>query len=489
VWDDEADGDTVGIQPSWDPTDGTGDLQMATTTFATPIAMTSGSNVSFIYTASNNGGDFQVILHFTDGSSVTLDCNAPDWFADFDPLVSPPFGGLEWQYNLPGPLSEGDGFAGTKAQDAAVHGEPLTIVEAGASRATINSGLGFDIAGKSLDSITFDATQFNIFNPEAAIEVFGLIVNGDNVPLDFNWNGTAQPEEINSADVDQPDGYRSIGDRGLTVNDADSIGGGDGQVVTESHTYQLETDAGVVDTIMVGTRSRPLDDVDDTDDYGIPPAWDVTGGTGVLLSWTTVLGSPIAMSDESSIGLLYDASEGGGNFNMTLEFADASTVTVTLHAPDWFANGDHVADAPGAGVASQMVLAGPLSDGDGYEATSNTDLAVRGSPLNVTEAVVTADSLMSGLGFDVAGKTLTGVTFDSGFTGAQAVGIYAMSHSEGEAGCEADVNNDGSLDFFDVQLVLNWYSSGDLRADFTNDGVLDFFDIQRYLNLYSAGCP
>lgn len=488
TWDDVADGDTKGIAPSWDPTGGTGNLLTATTTFDSPIAMNTSSNFSIIYTASNGGGDFQVTLNFTDSTSVTIDCNAPDWFADFDPLVTPPFGGLEWSYNLPGNLSGGDGFAGTKAQDAAVNGEPLAIIEAGASQFTINSGLGFDIAGKSLESITFDANQFNLFNPNAAVEIFGLIVNGVNVPLDFNWNGISQPEEINAADTDSPTGYRSIGDRGLTVEDAESVGGGEGEVVTDNMTYHLAMAADAVDTIMVGTRSRVWDDVNDFDDYGVVPAWDVSGGTGVIPSWTSVLTTPMPMSSGSKLGLLYDASEGGGNFDMTLEFTDSTSVTVTLHAPDWFADGNGTANAPLAGVESQTVLAGPQSGGDGFASTQNTDLAVRGNPLNVTEAVVSADSLMTGLGFDVAGKSLAFITFDSGFGGSQAVGIYAAALSDGGNDCQVDVNNDGVIDFFDLQLFLNWYATGNLNADFANDGVLDFFDLQSFLNLYSAGC-
>jgi hypothetical protein len=55
--------------------------------------------------------------------------------------------------------------------------------------------------------------------------------------------------------------------------------------------------------------------------------------------------------------------------------------------------------------------------------------------------------------------------------------------------CPPDLNDDGRLDFFDLQVFLNWYASGDLQADFISDGILDFFDVQQYLNLYSAGCP
>ncbi|MBX3322948.1 MAG: hypothetical protein KF757_08155 [Phycisphaeraceae bacterium] len=55
--------------------------------------------------------------------------------------------------------------------------------------------------------------------------------------------------------------------------------------------------------------------------------------------------------------------------------------------------------------------------------------------------------------------------------------------------CLADINGDGTLDFFDVQLFLSLYAAGNFAADFTGDGTLDFFDVQAFLNLYAAGCP
>lgn len=57
------------------------------------------------------------------------------------------------------------------------------------------------------------------------------------------------------------------------------------------------------------------------------------------------------------------------------------------------------------------------------------------------------------------------------------------------AGCAPDLNQDGMLDFFDVQMFLNLFSAGDDAADLNHDGMLDFFDVQRFLNLFSAGCP
>jgi hypothetical protein len=92
------------------------------------------------------------------------------------------------------------------------------------------------------------------------------------------------------------------------------------------------------------------------------------------------------------------------------------------------------------------------------------------------------------------------VAFSGNTGGAIApVGSFALI-AQGEAGlriidmsdcppCPPDLNSDGQLDFFDLQVFLNWYASGDLRADLTADGVLDFFDVQAYLNLFAAGCP
>lgn len=51
----------------------------------------------------------------------------------------------------------------------------------------------------------------------------------------------------------------------------------------------------------------------------------------------------------------------------------------------------------------------------------------------------------------------------------------------------ADLNCDGSLDFFDVQLFLGMFASQDLAADFNGDGTLDFFDVLGYLDLFSQG--
>lgn len=55
--------------------------------------------------------------------------------------------------------------------------------------------------------------------------------------------------------------------------------------------------------------------------------------------------------------------------------------------------------------------------------------------------------------------------------------------------CAPDLNNDGILDFFDVQLFLNLFSSHSSAADWNNDGMFDFFDVQAFVSDFSSGCP
>jgi hypothetical protein len=54
--------------------------------------------------------------------------------------------------------------------------------------------------------------------------------------------------------------------------------------------------------------------------------------------------------------------------------------------------------------------------------------------------------------------------------------------------CIADLNDDGMLDFFDVQIYLAAFSAQQPFADFVQDGVFDFFDVQAFLAAFSAGC-
>lgn len=49
--------------------------------------------------------------------------------------------------------------------------------------------------------------------------------------------------------------------------------------------------------------------------------------------------------------------------------------------------------------------------------------------------------------------------------------------------CPADLNDDGSLDFFDISQFLS------SQIDWNEDTAFDFFDISAFLAAYSTGCP
>jgi len=55
--------------------------------------------------------------------------------------------------------------------------------------------------------------------------------------------------------------------------------------------------------------------------------------------------------------------------------------------------------------------------------------------------------------------------------------------------CPADLNGDGSLNFFDISAFLNAFAAQDPAADFTGDGMYNFFDVSAFLIAFNAGCP
>lgn len=53
----------------------------------------------------------------------------------------------------------------------------------------------------------------------------------------------------------------------------------------------------------------------------------------------------------------------------------------------------------------------------------------------------------------------------------------------------ADLDQSGTLDFFDVSAFLGAYTTNDPNADFTGDGAFDFFDVSAFLGYFQVGCP
>ncbi len=100
--------------------------------------------------------------------------------------------------------------------------------------------------------------------------------------------------------------------------------------------------------------------------------------------------------------------------------------------------------------------------------------------VSVTDGVV---ALAGTIAFEGSGEVLTGVTLSmSGTLTIDATGDAPVS-------CVADWNNDGKVDFFDVQQYLGAFSAMDPAADLVDDDVFNFFDVQTFLGLFSIGCP
>jgi len=55
--------------------------------------------------------------------------------------------------------------------------------------------------------------------------------------------------------------------------------------------------------------------------------------------------------------------------------------------------------------------------------------------------------------------------------------------------CPADLNGDGTLNFFDVSIFIAALSAQDPIGDFTGDGRWNFFDVSAFLAAFAKGCP
>ncbi|MCL4222308.1 MAG: hypothetical protein KJZ65_13165 [Phycisphaerales bacterium] len=89
----------------------------------------------------------------------------------------------------------------------------------------------------------------------------------------------------------------------------------------------------------------------------------------------------------------------------------------------------------------------------------------------------------------VSQALLGGGSYHVVFNGQSGRSYYLRVPALGAGDCRPDLNDDGVLNFFDVQLFLSWFSAHDDRSDFIDDGVFNFFDVQAFLSAFAAGCP
>ena len=157
-------------------------------------------------------------------------------------------------------------------------------------------------------------------------------------------------------------------------------------------------------------------------DHGVQPDWLTTLNQ---TSQTTTLTTPLPIDSLSSIGVLYHVSNNGGNFDMVLGFTDSTSVTVTLSASDWF--GPTNPPGAGPGVSSQSRLGNTTYVRAVGVDNGNTTSVYPTDSLAVTEAVVTTASISgAGLG-NIAGKSLSSITFQNPNQPLRGYAIFAAT--------------------------------------------------------------
>lgn len=96
-------------------------------------------------------------------------------------------------------------------------------------------------------------------------------------------------------------------------------------------------------------------------------------------------------------------------------------------------------------------------------------------------------------GYACEGVPVDEIDPDTGELGLGYTPTSAFEHQlfgpGGVVCCCVDINQDGSLNFFDISAFLEAFSAQDPIADFNFDGAFNFFDISAFLGEFAAGCP
>ncbi|MBC7772896.1 MAG: hypothetical protein H7210_10405 [Pyrinomonadaceae bacterium] len=300
------------------------------------------------------------------------------------------------------------------------------------------------------------------------------------IALNYNFNGMVHlGEDFNP---DDPDGFRAISDRGLQINNSlGSLGAGSLVGLTGIQYNVVET-AGTLDIVMLGDRNtldagnHAFDLKADGDEIGTQPTW--LPNSNLTGPQTTTISSNITFGPDTRLGVLYQASNGGTFFNMTLNFANGTSPILFLDTPDWFFDNSPGVAFPGVEAQAQLGI---------FNGAEDVDNGRTGALLNVVESIVSTESLAAA-GFLVDGIQLNSVTFSDMTNLSAGLAIIALSARDAADVCLADFNNDGfsnSQDFFDF---LTAFFSQAPNADFNDDGFINSQDFFDFLVAFFQGC-
>jgi hypothetical protein len=137
----------TGAQPSWLPNSNQATPQV-TNVGSLNVTLTSQTALGVLYNVSNGGGSFDIVLGFTDNTSVTVTMIGPDWYGNLTPPNRTPASGLAAQRQL-------GVYNATGNVDLADFDNPLNVAEAVVNAASLQAAGLPNIAGKTLATITF----------------------------------------------------------------------------------------------------------------------------------------------------------------------------------------------------------------------------------------------------------------------------------------------------------------------------------------------
>lgn len=210
--------------------------------------------------------------------------------------------------------------------------------------------------------------------------------------------------------------------------------------------------------------------------------------------------------------ILRNGNSGGNRFNIDYAVLGAGA-NAFIAATNVFAGSltgsNPNALAPGFGVAFDNTNTGGVIGGSGAAnqvaaaaATRGVELAIPLSVLDYPSGVIRVCAMINGSNHDFLSNQFLGglpapqinVGGDGagGFNGS--VGQIDLNDYAGNQWieinlCPADLNGDGALNFFDVQMFLAAFAAHEPIGDYNKDGFFTFSDVLAFLRDFDAGCP
>ncbi|MGQ0628284.1 MAG: hypothetical protein ACT4PL_09335, partial [Phycisphaerales bacterium] len=282
-----------------------------------------------------------------------------------------------------------------------------------------------------------------------AAQASGQIVD-HRIPLNYNYHGMAHgPEAVPGAAANNADliNYRSISDRGLYYDLADVHAFGSLPLVgftgiqyglfdtlgySNTNSIDPETaESNALDMVHLGNRTlfRFFETApgDPATNRGNFPAWAPDAATNcdhATQPQLTVLSTPIVVDGLTEIGVLYHASDSGGQFDVFLTFNDGNNdtfVTARLACPDWFGPQSNPAIVANQPVSFQRRVQHTVSgvtynsfrgvDQEDTARLTNFVLPTEAGPnLKVIEGIISVPAIVAA-GQNIVGQELRSIAF------------------------------------------------------------------------------